>query len=755
MTPMKTQHDTQQHQKHESKQHQNEHQRQKQSSQHSGAARVNDLQNAITTKHNQVFLLTTSNGDILPNNHGYGVYFRDTCYLDQLELCICGHPTTSLLADAAKGAESVFELTNPHMQLPDGRTLAKERLSIRRSYTLHQQVTQRIEIRNLDQLPAPIEVSLTFNSHFTDMLVLRGFVKGPIERGTLHHPQDEGNKIVLAYDGADKHHRETVITFDPKPDSLHAGEASYQFNLQPGKTQQIEITLHLEDKAPEQNNHHTHQQQQQQHQKQTTQTGAEKHKAFDDIMAQHPTVETSNALFDRALQRSLDDLRLLCTADHDHVYVAAGVPWYVALFGRDSCITAFESLAFQPELAKSTLRILAQYQGTKHDSYRDEEPGKILHELRVGETANLHEIPMTPYYGTVDATPWFLMLLCDYIRWTGDLALYRDELHDNAERALQWIEANLGEHLTGYLSYGTRSEKGLVNQGWKDSDNGIVNSDGSLAQPPIALVEVQGYAYCALAAMAELLRQTGEADRAGQLEHEAQDLKERFNSDYWMDDAGYYAFALQRDRRPATAIASNPGHTLFTRIADEEKVEAVADRLLADDLFCGWGIRTLASTEKAYNPLDYQVGSVWPHDNALIALGLRRWGYTGYMDKVFTGIFQAATEFTHFRLPEVFDGFGRDQYSRPVNYPIACSPQAWAAGALPLLLQTALGLEPDALHKTLHIHRPHLPEWLGDVTFKGLHVSAATVDLHYERDGQTTLVAVQDRHGDLEIAIEY
>jgi glycogen debranching enzyme len=466
-------------------------------------------------------------------------------------------------------------------------------------------------------------------------------------------------------------------------------------------------------------------------------------------------IATSNALFDRALQRSFDDVRMLATASHEDAYVAAGIPWYMALFGRDSCITAFETLAFQPELARSTLRVLARYQGTKHDAFQDEEPGTILHELRVGEAANLHEVPMVPYYGSVDATPWFLMLLAEYVRWTGDLDLFH-ELRDNVRRAVAWIDENEQTAPTGFLTYGTKSERGLINQGWKDSDNGIVNEDGSLVEPPVALVEVQGYAYRARRAVAELLRATGEADRAGELERQAEDLKRRFQDKFWMKDKGFYGLALERDGRLSKAIASNPGHTLFTHIAaDDGTAKAVADRLLQDDMFCGWGIRTLSADEVAYNPLDYQVGSVWPHDHALIALGMGQWGHCQQMEQVFTGIFQAATQFMHFRLPEVFDGFSQSQYGQPVEYPVACSPQAGAAGALPLLLQTALGLEPHALEHTLHIHRPHLPAWLTDVTVHALQVGGATADLRYQRDGDTTLVAVLKRTGDLSVTVAY
>lgn len=707
---------------------------------------ISDIRNAMTIKHNQVFALTNSAGDILPEDHGFGMYFRDMRYLDQLELRLQGEHGVPLLADASAGHESVFELTNPVLHLPDGKTVPKERLSIRRVFSVQKGLTQTIELRTLGQAQVELDLDLVFASHFTDMFTIRGSQPG--RRGETHAPAVRQGHVTLAYDGADKHRRTTTIAFSPKPDALNECQATYHIALKPGERKTIRLTFSLEDAGLHGHNEAAG--------KQTNTSGEAKHTTFRRETKPAPRIETSNALFDRALSRSLADLQMLATASADDLYVAAGIPWYVALFGRDSCITAFETLAYHPALAKSTLRLLARYQGSRYDSFQDEEPGKILHELRVGERANLREIPMIPYYGTVDATPWFLMLLAEYIRWTGDTDLF-DELRENVERALKWIDTNEADadNIPGYLTYGTRSEKGMLNQGWKDSDNGVVNADGSLCKPPIALVEAQGYSYQARMAMAHLFDATGDHDRSVQLERQAEELKQRFNEEFWLGGDTGYAFCLQRDRKPSSAVASNPGQTLFTGITSAEHAGQVADRLMQEDMFCGWGVRTLSANERAYNPLDYQTGSVWPHDNALIALGLRRWGFTQQMDRIFSGIFQAATNFAEFRLPEVFDGLSQQQYTRPVHYPVACSPQAWAAGALPLLLQTALGLEPDAQHGKLRIHRPHLPVWLDRVTCRGLSIADATVDVRYQRDGDTTLVAVLERHGALDVIVEY
>lgn len=710
------------------------------------STQISDIRHATTIKFNQVFLLTDGAGDILPRDHGFGLYFRDMCFLDQMEMRLQGELAVPLLSDASAGSRAVYELTNPNITLSNGRTLSKERLSIRRVISLQEDLTQTIEIHNLDQVPVAFDIELRYASHFADMFTVRG--ASPGKRGKLLHPKTGRDKIILEYDSADHHRRTTTLRYSPRPDALDEQKATYHLTIKPYQRTTLTISYELDD-----DNRHGDDEEAGRH---TEKTGAGKHASFSETLAQTPRIETSNPLFDRALARSLADVRMLATANLSDLYLAAGIPWYVALFGRDSCITAFETLAYHSSLARSTLRLLAQYQGTKHDDFRDESPGKILHELRVGEQANLREVPMTPYYGTVDATPWFLILLAEYIRWTGDIALFK-ELENNVSRALQWMDANEGDpnDIPGYLSYGSRSANGLLNQGWKDSSNGIVNSDGSICRPPIALVEVQGYVYQARHSMAQLYETLGNHDRATHLNKQAEDLKRRFDKDYWLGGDTGYAFCLQRDREPSGAVASNPGQTLFTDIVSPDHVEETVDRLMRGDMFCGWGIRTLSSKEKAYNPLDYQTGSVWPHDNALIALGMRRQGFAQQMDAIFSGIFQAATQFPEFRLPEVFDGFSTAQYPRPVHYPVACSPQAWAAGALPLLLHTALGFEPDALNQTLHIHRPHLPDWLRGVTIRALQVGNATVDLEFRKEHHTTLVAVLGRNGPLSVSVQY
>ncbi|HEY7180432.1 MAG TPA: amylo-alpha-1,6-glucosidase, partial [Blastocatellia bacterium] len=432
------------------------------------------------------------------------------------------------------------------------------------------------------------------------------------------------------------------------------------------------------------------------------------------------------------MERSLRDLNMLRSALWGEEYFAGGVPWFVALFGRDSLITAMQTLAYHPGIAARTLRLLAKYQAQKADEWRDAQPGKIMHELRDGELAHIGEIPQTPYYGTVDATPLFLILLGRHAAWTGDLSLFK-ELRGNVEAALEWIAKYGDSDGDGYVEYASATEHGLVNQGWKDSGDAMVNADGGLATPPIALVEVQGYVYLAKILMADLYQRAGERQRADDLRTEAADLRERFNRDFWIEEKGIYAMALQGDNKQLAVVSSNPGHALWTGIAEPDKARRTMERLMAADMFSGWGVRTLSSKEKRYNPAGYHLGAVWPHDNSIIAAGMRRYGFDDAAQRIFTGIIEAATHFEHHRLPEVFSGFGRDEYEVPVRYPVANHPLAMASGATPFMVTTGLGLEPDAFEGKLRMARPMLPEFANCIEIRRLKVGDATADLRLER----------------------
>lgn len=713
---------------------------------HGSSSLLGDISGVVTIKYDKVFALTSDTGDISPTGKGHGIYFRDTCYLDRMELLVGDKPATSLLSDTGQGFESKFELTNAEIKDKNGERISKETLSIQRTYSLKDQIKEQIIVQNMRDKAVQTELTLTFGGKFQNMFEVRG--AGPGKRGNLHPPRWEEGELVFEYDGADKHKRKTSIKLDPMPDITGEFDATYLLDISKGAQEHIVLHFSFQDQNMENSIVKTWEA------LQTPDSESDKHAEFFRKISEMPAFEFSNPLFQQVFERSTNDLKMLATAEEHDLFVAAGVPWYVTLFGRDSCASAFEMAAFQPEYAKRTLLALARHQGTKYSEFQDEEPGKIIHERRVGEKSNLHEVPQFAYYGSVDSTPWFLMLLGEYVQWTGDIALFK-QLEENVERALRWMADNAGKNSNGFLEYGSKSEQGLINQGWKDSGNSIVNEDGTIADPPIALVEVQGYAFRAKREVARLYRSVGHVEKAEELDKQAKELQQRFHAAYWMDDKEFFALALQKGGKLVKSITSNPGQTLFSGITNPDKADAVIKRLMLDDMYCGWGIRTLSSNEEAYNPLDYQVGSVWPHDNALIAVGFQQYGYFKEVERIFTGLFQASTHFKRYRLPEVFDGFSKNQYEEPVHYPVACNPQAWASGAIPLLLKSCLGLEANALEGELIVYHPHLPDWLQNVIVRNLVIGQAAVDLKYVKEGDSTLLTILGKRGDIKVTIEY
>jgi glycogen debranching enzyme len=428
------------------------------------------------------------------------------------------------------------------------------------------------------------------------------------------------------------------------------------------------------------------------------------------------------------------------------------VPWYNALFGRDSLITALQLVAIRPQIARDTLVVLARLQADRHDDWRDAEPGKILHELRIGELARSGEIPHTPYYGTVDATPLWLMLLGAYESWTADRALV-DRLWPNALACLNWIDRYGDLDGDGFVEYSRRSPKGLLNQGWKDSAEGIRWRDGRLAEGPVALVEAQAYVFAARMEVARLARIRGDHDLAQAQQVAAEALRARFEDGFWLEHAGTYAMALDRGKRAVDAVASNAGHALWCGIASPERARRVAESLLGPELFSGWGIRTLSTRTAGYNPIGYHLGTVWPHDNAICAAGLWRYGFRREASRIAGALLEATQYFRDARLPELFCGFDRADSPYPVPYPVACSPQAWAAGSLFHLLVSMLGLEPDAASRELRLLSPALPDWLPELRLENLRVGEAVVDLLVRRNDGSTGVEVLRRSGELDVVV--
>jgi len=713
---------------------------------------VESLATAIVMKQDNLFFLARPDGNVpMTGNHGMGLYYHDCRYLNGYELTMDGNAPAPLSASAAEGSVGIFTLTNPPLQFRDNTTLDAEELSItwhRRLDSEKVALLDELKVENFTQNSVQFSLSLTFRSAFEDLYTVRGLEKQ--EHGQVRQPRWEEETLIFSYEGKDGINRKMTIHTTPSADERHGTAVIFQVHLPPRQQRVFHLSLVIEESKTVVSGvrHHSH--------SASSEQGASVHEEKR-WMAGITQVSANGSALDQLLDRSFRSLRVLRTSLGADKYFAAGVPWFVTLFGRDSLVTASQMMAYHPGIAEQTLRLLAQYQGSREDDEHDEQPGKILHELRVGELANLKLIPQTPFYGTVDATPLFLMLVAQHALWTGSLELFH-ALRPHIDRALQWLDTYGDRQSPGYVSYASRTHKnrahkGMVNKGWKDSGDGIVNDDGTLAQPPIALVEVQGYVYAARLGMANLFEQVGEHAMAKRLQQQAEQLRERFNRDFWIESNGCYALALQKDGRPASVVSSNPGHALWTGIADHDKAQRTIDRLMADDMFSGWGVRTLSEKERAYNPIGYHLGTVWPHDNSILAAGFRRYGRDQEALRIFQGLFDAAFHFHGHQLPEVFCGFSRQEYEIPVNYPVACHPQAWAAGTLPFLLITLLGLEPDAFHKRVRIVRPLLPQGIDRLDIKGLHVDRASVDLTFKRDNTGVHVEVTNLDGELEVEV--
>jgi glycogen debranching enzyme len=671
------------------------------------------------SKAGSLFAVFDTNGDIDSSERPEaGIYLDDTRFINRLRVRLAGRRLKLIRTEPGTDRHT-WCLTFPE-------TGDRPAIDVRRHRVLAATIIESVTVCNRGPRTFTGTLQLEVQGDFKSMFAIRGLAGRRPGELSESWEDDSGT---LTYKGADGRERTANIRFSPPPDALARGRASYHLRMPPGEevTVQVSITLRDQGQPP---------------------TALE----APNWLISKPRVETDVPLFDRVLQVSLEDLRMLLAWHGQEAFFAAGVPWFVALFGRDSILAALECLAFAPEVARDTLVLQARYQGKRFDERRDEEPGKILHELRRDELSNLGITPHAPYYGTVDATPLFLILLGQYVRWTGDLDLWR-RLRPAAQAALRWIR-EYGDHDgDGFLDYEGRLPGGLANQGWKDSGNSIVNLDRSLAEPPIALIEVQAYAYRARLELAALYRATGEERMAAELEREARDLRRRILAAYWMPDRQYLAVALQRGGRRVETITSNAGHALWAGCLPKDHARHVANRLMDPSMFSGWGIRTMAEGEPGYDPADYQVGAVWPHDTAIIAAGLKRYGRHRDFERVFTAVFEAALHVPHQRLPELMGGHRREEPGLPVPYPAAASPQAWAAAAIPYLLVTAVGLQPDALAHRLEVVDPSLPSWLGCVRMCELRAAGSELDLEWRRRGRTTDVTVLGSRPPIEVIV--
>jgi glycogen debranching enzyme len=721
------------------------------------------FQPTLTLKDNDLFLITDTLGNIdgcvEEDHNSLGLFCRDTRFLSLLQLQIEKRTPVLLSSTAQKGFALSVLCANPHVE----DRLPAEVIGIQREIVLNGGLFEELTVTNYSREPISFEISISFAADFADLFQIRGFTRehqgrlmqqvsnldSNLDSASVSDAATKIGELSLAYQGLDGALVESRVQFHHRqPSRIERFTAIWQLSLASHETQQLGYRL-----QPLINSHSASIVSAPMTLRQAIAAESMEKQDWCDSVTR---IRSDNRAFNEVIERAEQDIYLLRQSfdtgkDSQDKVLAAGIPWFSTLFGRDSIIAAMQTLILDPRIARQTLTSLAQYQGKVDDEWREEQPGKILHELRLGEMARCGEVPHTPYYGTVDATPLWIMLYADYYFWTHDRETL-EGLWENALAAMAWIDRSCKE--TGYLTYERRSSKGLRNQGWKDSEDCIVNRNGELAEGSIALSEVQGYVYAAKIRLSEIARLKKRLDLADRWQDEAKDLQTRFNRDFWVEDQGYCAIALDGDGKPVDGISSNPGHCLSLGILYPEKARSVAERLRAPDMFNGWGIRTLSSLSPAYNPMGYHIGSIWPHDNGMIAAGLRSLGLIEQALEVAQGIIDMTLQQPYQRPPELFCGFERTSDGSPVRYPVACSPQAWATGAIFQFLQIMVNLVPDAPSNCLRVVDPALPPSVSRLSLHNLRIGETVLDLDFERSGDTTACRVTRKRGNLRVIIE-
>lgn len=673
------------------------------------------------------------------NSLGYGYYRFDTRHLSQWEMYLNEQPLSLLSSDVQHGYSGTFLYTNPQL---DG--IPQQKITVERQLVFSERLWEQLRVENYGSRAYDIELSFKFQSDFADMFEVRGLNHGARGERMLPSLLHDNSALFLAYRGRDGVLLETIIEFHGiKPASITDGVAVFKLHLPTRGTVEFGICIITRiggqeiGRAESDLNFRAAKQAADEHYLQWRRDAVQ--------------IDSANDLFDLSLGRAIDDIYILRQPTPKGFGLAAGLPWYAAVFGRDSAITALQALPFMPTLSRETIDVLAAYQGQKSDGYKVEEAGKIMHELRLGELARTGQIPHSPYYGTVDATQLWLMLLCEYFDWTGDLE-YVSDLWPAVKQAVSYLDREVDSG-GGYIFY-QPSPGGLVNQGWKDSDDSIMHLDGVLAEAPIAVAEAQAYLYAARCKLANLAEVLGQRQFAKKLRSDAEILKEMFRRDFWMPTERYVCLALDRQRHQVGAISSNAGHALWSGILDEDEANAVAERLMKADMYSGWGVRTLSNKIVAFNPVSYHNGSVWPHDNAIICEGMRRLGRTADMLKIMDGIVAVSMNGSEHRLPEVFCGFERIGSLKPVDYPVSCSPQAWAAGSMLHMIKSCLNFQPSAINRCLKIVDPALPEWMGNISIRGLKIGQSTLDIAFETQHGSTYAKILRKTGTLKVVVE-
>jgi glycogen debranching enzyme len=689
-------------------------------------------------KHDDSFGVFDHSGDIRHAGLGeQGIYHEGTRFLSLLTFRL-GNLQPFLLSSTIKKDNILFSvnLTNPDLYVNGGVALRRGDLHIFRTKFLWQATCfEAFELANYSLIPVELSFTLQYDADFADIFEVRGLKR--TARGRRLADEVKPDRIVLGYRGLDDVVRRTIIEFSPGPERLSASRAYFHRVLAPGKREQLALTYRFQvDDRPA---------------RPVSAAAAiaaaerERRGKADDCI-----VRTSNHEFNGWLERSASDLQMMLTDTEHGLYPYAGVPWFSTAFGRDGILTALSTLWLNPQIARGVLSYLAAHQAKETITERDATPGKILHEVRCGEMAALDEVPFGLYYGSTDSTPLFVVLAGAYYERTGDRAFVH-AIWPHVRAALGWLDRYGDIDGDGFVESARLSSRGLAQQGWKDSWDSISHADGSLPAGPIALCEVQAYVYAAKQAGARLADLMGDSEFAHELLEQAAALRDQFNRMYWCEELTSFAVALDGEKRPCRVTASNAGHCLFGRIANDEVAWRIAERMLRDDCYSGWGVRTLASEEVRYNPMSYHNGSIWPHDNAIFAIGLANYGLKDAANRIITGLFDASTFFELHRLPELFCGFSRREGEGPTLYPVACAPQAWAAASVFMMLQACLGLSIDGAASQVRFAAPTLPAFLEEIRIENLKVGSARLDLVVDRSFRG--IGVERRQGEADIVI--
>ena len=698
----------------------------------------------VVLKENRIMMVSDEMGDIpAGNTTGLGLYFSDTRFLSAYEFRLSRLQPILLSASVDESYVATFQMVNPVLLLDEGkRRIPQQSLSIRRSRFIYGGLHERIGVQNCGHEPVDIECSLRLDADFRDMFDVRGYKDQ--YRGTIRPLEVGDHGMTYTYDGRDGVIRRTEVVVNRTPASQHDGALTWYFHLESKETVTLVIDVipvigenestlnYLYDDA--------------------LQALQASYRRWHDNTSR---IRTDNAFLDRGLlRRSQMDLRILLEEYDTGLFPMAGIPWFSAPFGRDALIASMQTLMINPEIARGTLRYLAQQQGRRVDTSREEEPGKILHELRYGELANLKLIPHTPYYGSVDSTPLFLVCTVEMMDWLNDQDLFV-ELLPSVLSALKWVDQYGDSDHDGFIEYAERASGGVRNQGWKDSSDSLLYPDGRPAELPVALVEVQGYVYQAKVGLSRIFERLGQSVMAERLAREAAELRRRFELSFWLDKEQFYAQGLDRNKMPIPSITSNPAHCLWAGIIDPERAEILRDRLMAPDMFSGWGIRTLSSDSPHYNPMSYHNGTIWPHDNSIAAAGLRRYRHAAAAGQVIDGIMEAGVRMPDYRLPELFCGFRRDtQYNNgPAEYLVSCNPQAWGAGAAFHLMQTALGIVPDTTAGRLYLNPVPFGQ-ARSVEIRGMRVGNGKLSFKVAYNDGRPDVEVLEKPDDLDVILD-